>query len=295
MSGKTGKGKKNLWFRSYVTVLDADDKTRTLTDKQFRQWHLLLALYRKNEGVMPDEGAIARALLIPARKVADALRGLKDAGLFELVALGDWAPHDWDEHQMESDSSTERVREFRVRKAERKRNMEREGNVSDPTPRNVSETVLPVSPSSFPPDPPNTTPSESRGQNSEAISESGEKGPKAVTPPQKRTPVNPPPVPRNGFASTGALVGRNLPGLLGERYTNDELDAAVGMLNQFREVNQCHWPAPDAGLCHTLLDACGYDPDGLFGFLKHVGKRKPGNGWGWLVTLAREQAVGRAM
>jgi hypothetical protein len=113
-------------------------------------------------------------------------------------------------------------------------------------------------------------------------------------PPQKQIPKPTNGTPRNGFASTADLIGRNLPGLLGERYSNAELEAAVGMLDQFRDVNKCHWPAPDVGLCHTLLDLCRGDPLEMRGLLKLIGKRKPGNGWGWLVTVARAEAERRA-
>lgn|GEM_PF-2556618 len=126
--------KRELWWRQYVSILDPDDKSQTLTDRQFRHWQLILALYRKNDGVLPDCATIARAIRVPSSKVQTVLNDLVGVGLLDFTD-GAYAPHNWDQRQFESDTSTGRVRAFRKRQEERRRNVS--GNVS----RNVSETA----------------------------------------------------------------------------------------------------------------------------------------------------------
>ena len=121
--------KRNLWFRMYASILDPEDKTQELNDKQFRAWVRMLCAYTRGNGVFPEEKALARCLKMSVSQ----LRGIQ--ALFVKLQLIDRpedgiGPHNWDERQFESDSSTERVRAFR------KRNMERSSNVSG----NVTET-----------------------------------------------------------------------------------------------------------------------------------------------------------
>lgn len=123
--------KKDLWFRCYVSILDPDDKTQDLSDKLFRKWMYLLAAYRKSGGVMPDGRALARCLRVKIESTGEILKALEDAALLDRVD-GILHPHDWDELQFESDTSSNRVRAFRERR------MKQLGNVSE----TVNETTL---------------------------------------------------------------------------------------------------------------------------------------------------------
>ena len=106
--------KRNLWFRMYASILDLEDKTQELSDKLFRAWVRLLALYTRNNAVMPSDSAVARCLKVSVPRLAEIFQSLKDSELIQQVN-GAWMPYNWDERQYESDSSTERVRLFRER------------------------------------------------------------------------------------------------------------------------------------------------------------------------------------
>lgn len=133
----------SLWFRAYVSVLDPDDKTRDLTDRQFRNWHLLLALFKKSGGRMPSTAAISRALSIPLGKVEGTLSELADATLFDR-SNGEWVPHNWKKRQFDSDVSTERVRGFRERRNKKDRNVSL--SQKETPPENRVQNTLPLPP-----------------------------------------------------------------------------------------------------------------------------------------------------
>lgn len=131
--------KKEQWFRFYTSVLDPDDKTQDLPDRLYRQWTYFMCAYRKSGGVMPDTKALSRCLRVRETDVYKVLKQLEDAGLMDHV--GDsLAPHDWDEMQFESDTSTERVRAFRERCKKRK------GNVSETPSENIVQSNTPIVP-----------------------------------------------------------------------------------------------------------------------------------------------------
>ena len=106
--------KRNLWFRMYASILDLEDKTQELSDKLFRAWVRLLALYTRNNAVMPADAAVARTLKVSVPRLAEILRDLSKAELFQQVN-GAWTPSNWDERQFESDTSADRMRRFRER------------------------------------------------------------------------------------------------------------------------------------------------------------------------------------
>lgn len=113
------------WFRVYDGVLD-DAKVQKLSHHDFRALVNLWALASQNDGVLPAEGDIAFRLRMKQPAVIKLLSTLKAAKLIDETDKG-LVPHNWDDRQFKSDSSTERVRNFR----------ERQRNVSC----NVSETA----------------------------------------------------------------------------------------------------------------------------------------------------------
>ena len=118
---------KQPWLRLYVDVLD-NPKVQRLKGEQFKGWVNLLCLTKRNGGVLPGVDHIAFALRISEQKAKAFLASLMSVGLLDDTDEGP-QPHDWDELQFESDSSTDRVRKHRERKAERPRNGE--GNADE--------------------------------------------------------------------------------------------------------------------------------------------------------------------
>ena len=158
--------KKQIWFRSYVSVLDPDDKTRQLTNKQFRHWHLLLALYRKNSAHLPQQTDIGRALNVRPSDVQTILDSFVILGLFDIEKVAgenSYVPHNWDVRQFETDTSTERVKRFRERHLKRNEtvsgnrfatsseNIEHRTEVFPPVVPPVPETPEPTSTAPVPP------------------------------------------------------------------------------------------------------------------------------------------------
>jgi hypothetical protein len=103
------------WFRLYDTVLD-DPKVQRLKPELFKAWINLLCIASKKDGQIPvDPDDLGFMLRCDPETAEHWLVDLIDAGLIELRP--DHAtPHQWDEYQYVSDSSTERVRAFRERK-----------------------------------------------------------------------------------------------------------------------------------------------------------------------------------
>lgn len=104
------------WFRLYTDVLD-DPKVQKLSPELFRHWINSLCLASRNNGVLPDIGAISFAYRLPIAPTIAILNDLLIAGLIEKCKGGPngffYRPHNWDSRQFKSDSSTERVRKFR--------------------------------------------------------------------------------------------------------------------------------------------------------------------------------------
>lgn len=124
---------KGLWLRIYTSVLKPTDKTREVDDRAFRRWIYTLCAYKDNGGVMPTIKALSRCFGCTEQQAQVALDELVRAGLLDQSADGGITPHDWDEMQFESDSSTERTRKFREKKRHispsQERSAERFGNV----------------------------------------------------------------------------------------------------------------------------------------------------------------------
>ncbi|CAN7304869.1 hypothetical protein LJR296_001430 [Cupriavidus necator] len=111
------------WFRMYTEAVD-DEKLRLLAFED--RWHFVALLCCKGQGVLDDAGPllmrkVAVKLGLDVRTLEDVARRLAEVGLIDEKSL---QPIAWDERQMRSDSSTERVRAYRER-------MKQEGNVSE--------------------------------------------------------------------------------------------------------------------------------------------------------------------
>lgn len=117
------------WFRFYNTAPDSP-KVLLLTDAQFRAWVMLLSLASKLGGVIPGSiDLIAKTLRKPAQKAADTIQVLLSAGLLDATDAG-YEPHNWNERQFKSDTSTPRVKRFRAKSR----------NVSETPQRQSTET-----------------------------------------------------------------------------------------------------------------------------------------------------------
>ncbi len=126
MTGKSSKikavkveGRYSRWIRKYTESIH-DPKIVSLTDRQYRVWDIVLLIAGKSpDGTLPPIQDIAcdlRCTVVEAQAVIDELimKGLLDivrrAG--ESITV---RPHNWDQRQFKSDTSTERVRAHRNR------------------------------------------------------------------------------------------------------------------------------------------------------------------------------------
>lgn len=99
------------WFRFYADAM-RNPKVAGLSDAEFRLWLELLAVASENDGHIPPAETLKHVLKRRLDHLSRGLEGLLRASLID--ALGDgYAPHNWSKRQYKSDTSTERVREFR--------------------------------------------------------------------------------------------------------------------------------------------------------------------------------------
>jgi hypothetical protein len=102
------------WFRFYDAALD-DPKVQALPGELFKAWVNLLCIASKCDGKIVASDVSFR-LRMDSKKVVRTLTALAEAGLVDLIE-GGYEPHNWRERQYKSDSSAERVKKFRERKA----------------------------------------------------------------------------------------------------------------------------------------------------------------------------------
>lgn len=101
------------WFRFYTDSLESR-KAQALPPALFKTWVNLLCVARIFEGLIPVDEAAFR-LRISDKQARAALEELASRRLMDVTADGTYYPHDWDEHQKESDDSARRKREQRAR------------------------------------------------------------------------------------------------------------------------------------------------------------------------------------
>jgi len=115
------------WFRFYVHVLN-DFKVQQLSGQAFKNWVNCLCLAAKGGGILPPLPEIAFALRMSESEAKAAIEELRAASLLDQTEAG-LMPHNWSEHQYQSDMSTPRTKKHR----ERKRSGNGSGNVSGTT------------------------------------------------------------------------------------------------------------------------------------------------------------------
>jgi len=101
------------WFRFYHEVLD-DPKVQKLPGDVFKFWVNCLCLAKRNNGKIPDLESVSFAFRQPKNEVEKLMQIMVDAGLIDDKQSG-VEPHNWKKRQPKSDSSTERVKQYRKR------------------------------------------------------------------------------------------------------------------------------------------------------------------------------------
>lgn len=106
------------WFRFYNEALD-NPKVQKLDGSTFKLWVNLLCVASRNDGKLPSNPDLAFALRIDEIALESLLDRLLIGGLIEVRKGGPngsyIAPHDWEERQYKSDTSTPRVKRYRKR------------------------------------------------------------------------------------------------------------------------------------------------------------------------------------
>ena len=130
------------WFRIHTSLRD-NAKIQLLAPKDFKNLINLWCLAKDGDGVIPTVPEIAFKLRMTDAQVRNAIESLPQ--LIEPKEDGTFRAHDLNEHQYQSDVSTNRVKQFR----ERQRNVS--GNQIETPPEyrvqttDTEETPIPLS------------------------------------------------------------------------------------------------------------------------------------------------------
>lgn len=120
------------WFRMYEAILE-NPKVDRLPGETYKGWVKLCALASRHGGDLPCLEDIAYGLRMNEQDTKQLLEALEKVGLVDKRATK-VRMHDWDEHQYQSDVSTERVKRHR----QAKRNA-----AATPTQRDETVSVTP--------------------------------------------------------------------------------------------------------------------------------------------------------
>lgn len=101
------------WWRAYSRARH-DAKLLKLTDKQFRWWFNLVCVASENGGTLPPHADLSAEFRVSGKTTTKMLDDLIAAGLFDHSDEG-IRPHNWNTLQYVSDSSSNRVKQFRER------------------------------------------------------------------------------------------------------------------------------------------------------------------------------------
>lgn len=105
---------RSLWFRVYTKIVRSK-KIQSLNPELFRFLINLWAVAKESDGILPEIDELAWLLHVRRETAEKWISQLISKSLLDEID-GKLVPHDWDEHQFESDSSTERVRALRKRR-----------------------------------------------------------------------------------------------------------------------------------------------------------------------------------
>jgi len=125
------------WFRFYVDAT-SDEKLGLIAPSD--RWHYVAVLCLKADGLLDEGGGELRARKIAYKlglslpEADEVRRRLREVGLID----DDWQPLGWERRQYRHDSSAERTREWRRRKAETP--PARHGDVTVTGPETETET-----------------------------------------------------------------------------------------------------------------------------------------------------------
>jgi hypothetical protein len=125
------------WFRFYTDAIE-DPKVQRLPPHLFKTWVNLLCLAGRAGGPLPCVDDMAFYLRLSAHEAQQHLDELILAGLIDIMPDGARQPHNWSVRQYVSDSSAERVRKHRAKRADEACNVT--GDVTVTPPDSDSET-----------------------------------------------------------------------------------------------------------------------------------------------------------
>src|SRR5262249_52332204 len=103
------------WFRVYENLVD-DPKVQRLNPALFKALVNLWCLASQNDGLLPSIDDIAFKLRMSPDKVGKVIADLRGHDLLDIDETG-ISPHNWSGRQYQSDSSSERVRRHRAKRA----------------------------------------------------------------------------------------------------------------------------------------------------------------------------------
>jgi 5-methylcytosine-specific restriction endonuclease McrA len=103
------------WLRLYDDTIN-DPKIIKLPEALRWHWIAMLCIASKNDGVLPPLDDIAIQLRVTNAKATEIIVALERAGLLDRVETG-YVPHNWEGRQYKSDSSVERVKRHREKRA----------------------------------------------------------------------------------------------------------------------------------------------------------------------------------
>jgi hypothetical protein len=109
-----------------------NQKVLRLSDADFRLWVRLLAVASENDGKIPADEDLKRALGCRLDYLKGGLKRLLNNGLIDPLSSG-YEPHNWAKFQYKSDTSTQRVTLHRAKR-----------NVSVTPPDTETDTELPL-------------------------------------------------------------------------------------------------------------------------------------------------------
>lgn len=143
------------WWRAYDRSRH-NPKLLKLSDRHFRWWFNLVCAASEKGGVLPPHADLAAEFRVSGKVMTDILDALIAAELFDHDETG-IRPHDWDELQYKSDSSSNRVKAFRKRQgngacnvsetpseSETDTDTDKTGAKAPEEPRNEPRTKLPA-------------------------------------------------------------------------------------------------------------------------------------------------------